>query len=77
MHYYIHILPGQIRVHSSDLKKNKTRAFSVRNCLKTLGGIQSVKMNLATGSVLIQYDRNGVNSKTILNQLAEKGFRPL
>jgi copper chaperone CopZ len=74
MHYYFHVLPGRIEVQASDLKKNKLRAVSVRRCLRTVEGIQSVTLNLTRGSVLIHFDRGGANSRRILNQIAKEGF---
>ena len=76
MDYYMHLLPGRIRIRTSALRKNESGVFSVGSFLKTLEGITSVKINHVIGSVLIDYNRNIVSSQMIINQLARNGYFP-
>ena len=52
--FYIHNVPGRLRIRSEAIRKNRTAADSVRVALSLLLGIGIVDINLITGSILIQ-----------------------
>lgn len=76
MDYYMHILPGRIRIRASKFRKSEVETFSIGTFLKTLDGVTSVKINSVVGSLLIDYDRRAISYQWILNQLAKQGFAP-
>ncbi len=50
-----HWMPGRVRLRVPSLAENAAGAALLREKLPTLQGVQSVKLNPATGSVLIVY----------------------
>lgn len=76
MDYYIHMLPGRIRIRTTALQKNDLGIHSASKLLKIIRGVISVKGNSRTGSVLVYYDSHQVSSQWILCKLAHQGFIP-
>jgi len=77
MDYYMHILPGRIRIRSSILRNNDSKILSVSQCLKSIQGVVSVRENKTVGSVLIHYDKRNISYQRILKQLAQQEFMPV
>jgi hypothetical protein len=50
-----HWLPGRVRLRVPSLAENGTGAARMREKLPAIQGVQSVQLNPATGSVLIEY----------------------
>lgn len=63
MKFYIHDIPGRLRVKSPLLKNNQKAEFELRKALSTLEGIGVVETNLITGSILINYNFKKLNKK--------------
>jgi copper chaperone CopZ len=74
MSYYIHSVPGRLRVKIPFVKGNPNTAADVSRLLEKIDGIDSTAVNTLTGSVLINYDSKSVNSDKILNALTQKGY---
>jgi len=74
MTYYLHVLPGKIRIRTSVLQQNEVGAFSVNKCLNSITGVFLVEISTLTGSILVHYEPNRVSSQTILSKLAQDGF---
>ena len=72
--FYIHNVPGRLRIRSEAIKKNRTAADSVRVALSLLPGIGIVDINLITGSILINYNKQVVNYEDILCLLDRRGY---
>lgn len=74
MSNYIHTIPGRIRLKCKSVKKNPHEAAKVRALLAALPGIQSIDVNLLTGSVLICYNAQVVSENRILWSLTHGGY---
>ena len=77
MSYYVHDVPGRLRVKNPFMKGNETLARELEELLKTLGGVRSVSTNPLTGSIVVNYDPESLDSKAILATLQQNGhFHP-
>jgi len=74
MSYYIHNVPGRLRVKTPLVKRNQEVADEIRKILSTMSGIATVDINLTTGSILINYNPKQVGDKEIVNTLQRKGY---
>lgn len=74
MRFYIHDIPGRLRIKTPFLKNNPKAELELRKALSTLEGIGVVETNLTTGSVLIHYNIKKINKNDILRVLTNKGY---
>jgi copper chaperone CopZ len=74
MGHYIHHVPGRLRVRTLALKRDEARARTVEQVLQTIEGVTAVRANAVTGSITVNYQRDVVNSDTILDLLAARGY---
>jgi len=74
MSYYIHNVPGRLRIKSPAIKKNKNVADELKKTLSTMHGIATVDINLTTGSLLVNYNAKMVSQKDIISILQRKGY---
>lgn len=74
MKFYIHDIPGRLRVKSPLLKNNTNAEFELRKALSTLEGLGVVETNLITGSILIHYNAKKLNKNDILRLLINRGY---
>ncbi len=74
MSYYIHNVPGRLRIKSPILKNNKHVANDVNSSLNALSGVDNIDINLTTGSLLVNYDCKTVKYSEIVEILEEKGY---
>jgi len=74
MSYYMHNVPGRLRIKSPVIKNNKTVVDDLKKCLCTLYGIGTVDINLTTGSVLINYNSKSLKHTDIVDILQRKGY---
>ncbi len=74
MSYYIHNVPGRLRIKSPSIKKNENVANELKMALSTMKGIATVDINLTTGSLLVNYNPKMANHKDIIGILQRKGY---
>jgi len=74
MSYYIHNVPGRLRVKSPAVRRNSDAEYDLRKILGTINGIATVDINRTTGSILINYNPRVLNHKDILVTLQNKGY---
>jgi hypothetical protein len=74
MGYYLHEIPGRLRVKIPNLKRNPQSARDIQVFLKNLPGIESISTNTVTGSIIVRYDPELVNAGAIVNVLAREGY---
>ncbi len=74
MSYYIHNVPGRLRLKSPVIKRNGNAADKLKKILSTMNGIATVDINLLTGSILINYNPKAANYKDIVSLLQRKGY---
>ena len=74
MSYYVHEVPGRLRVKIPSLKRNPRVALSIQSLLKRLVGVAGVSVNTVTGSVVVHFDARTVTSHSILTLLSHEGY---
>jgi len=53
--FYVHNVPGRLRIRSEILKRNNLAADAAKIALSTIPGIGVVEINPVTGSILVHY----------------------
>jgi copper chaperone CopZ len=77
MSYYVHQVPGRLRIKSPSIKGNPKEAVAVEDLLQSMDGIKTTAVNTLTGSVVVNYDSRMVTDQKILSRLTELGhFNP-
>jgi copper chaperone CopZ len=74
MSYYMHNVPGRLRVKSPVIKNNKNVADELKKSLSTLYGIATVDINLTTGSLLVNYNHKVIKHDDVVDILQRKGY---
>lgn len=74
MSYYLHNVPGRLRLKSPIVRRNNEAASEIKKALSSISGIATVDINLLTGSILINYNTKAVNYKDIVAILQRKGY---
>lgn len=74
MSYYLHNVPGRLRVKSPLLRRNSIAGDEVRKALSTIGGVATVDFNPTTGSLLINYNHKTTKHEDIIGLLERKGY---
>ena len=74
MSYYMHNVPGRLRIKSPVIKNNKNVADELKKTLSMLHGVATVDINLTTGSLLINYNSKSVKHTDIVDILQRKGY---
>lgn len=73
MSYYIHSVPGRLRVQASRLRHASCNVQQLCTAFKELSGIQNHKFNRKAGSILVQYDETEVTAQDIMYQMHKAG----
>lgn len=74
MIYYLHEIPGRIRVKIPALKRNQELAEEVSTFTFGIPGVTYVAPNTLTGSLIILYDSDKTSSDKILEALDLHGY---
>ncbi len=74
MSYYMHNIPGRLRVKSPLLKRNDAAADKLKMALSSIQGIAAVDFNPTTGSLLINYNHRTTNHDDIISLLERKRY---
>jgi copper chaperone CopZ len=74
MSYYMHSVPGRLRIKTPLIKGNDQTAKHVEKFLEQIQGVQSIITNTLTCSVLINYDPKKVTPQTLLDVLQTRGI---
>jgi hypothetical protein len=56
MSYYIHNIPGRLRVRSAQIKRDSCQAANLCAMLESMAGIHSTELNKKAGSLIVHYD---------------------
>jgi hypothetical protein len=73
MAYYLHHVPGRLRVKTPFIKGSEERALEVQNFLQRLGGIESISANTVTGSLTIYYNPAEIGPEILTKALMAGG----
>jgi len=63
--YFVHDVPGRLRVKIKYLKNNPYRLETLRQQLKA-PGVYKVRTNALTGSIVIEYDPLTIDTKSLI-----------
>jgi copper chaperone CopZ len=74
MRYYMHSIPGRLRVKIPAIKGHPEKAKTVQALLRDLDGIESIRANTVTGSVVVKYEPGRSLSEKIPSVLTENGL---
>ena len=69
MSYYMHDIPGRLRIKTPLMKNNREVACAVESLLLAMGGVANVAINPTTGSCLVNYDPQKAKRDDILSAL--------
>ena len=73
MEYYVHHVPGRLRVRIPAIRKNPKKAEAIQ-CLLSIEGIDNLKVNHLTGSVVVTFDSAVITSGQLLELLKANGY---
>lgn len=74
MSYYVHELPGRLRIKIPSLKKNLEEIRKLQASLEKFSAVKSTSANEVTGSIVINYDQQSMSAKQILRYLVQEGY---
>jgi len=74
MSYYMHNVPGRLRIKSPAIRNSKNVAEELKKSLSTLHGVATVDINLTTGSLLVNYNSKSIKHMDIVDILQRKGY---
>ena len=73
MGYYLHELPGRLRIKIPRLKRNSHEALRLEGVLEDIAGVASASTNTVTGSIVVKFDPETVSSRQIMDVLSREG----
>ena len=73
MSYYVHQVPGRIRVRIPAIRHNRYRGTEVKHLLDVVG-VDTVEVNHLTGSMVANFNPDIVEARLLLAILSEKGY---
>jgi hypothetical protein len=74
MTYYMHDIPGRLRVRIPQLRKDPALAKTLQGIAGSIMGVKNIDLNPLTGSMVLYYDKHVVSSNHILNTLTRHGY---
>jgi len=74
MDYYMHDIPGRLRIESPALKDNDANAQRFEAFVKSIPGVTSVEMKLDIGSAIMHYDRTRIDHTRLIDLLDKSGY---
>ncbi|HAM50528.1 MAG TPA: hypothetical protein DCP92_07445 [Nitrospiraceae bacterium] len=74
MQYYIHYIPGRMRIQSPVLYENPAKAKEFEIFVKGLDGISAVEIHAATGSAIMHFDEKKINCEQLIGILEKHNY---
>lgn len=74
MSYYMHSVPGRLRIKTPFIKNKDLNTKHVEKFLGQVRGIQSIVTNQRTGSIVINYDPQKLAQQALLDILCTRGI---
>jgi hypothetical protein len=74
MNYYVHNVPGRLRVKIPIIKCRKNKCREIARLFRDFNGIENMSVNDITGSVVINYDLDMIRPDEILKVLEDNGY---
>jgi hypothetical protein len=66
MSYYVHNIPGRLRVRSAKIKRDTCQAANLCTQLAAMEGIHNTELNKKAGSLIVYYDPKCLSADDIL-----------
>jgi copper chaperone CopZ len=73
MEYYVHHVPGRLRVRLPEIRHNAKKAADVKRLLD-IYGVDHLKVNHLTGSIVVTFDTSAASAEQLLSILQENGL---
>jgi hypothetical protein len=73
MSFYLHHVPGRLRVQTAQLQGSEAARIAC-GTVTTLDGVAEARVNATTGSLLILYDRQRLRPSSLWDALSECGL---
>lgn len=73
MSYYLHNVPGRLRLKSPFFKNRETHD-NIKKMLAGLGGIATTDFNATTGSILVYYNPAQIKTEYIVGAFQRAGY---
>lgn len=74
MGYYLHQVPGRLRVRTPLFKGDERKASEAKAMIESIHGVHSTSVNPVTGSLVIHYDPRVVEAETLTSLLTRFGY---
>ncbi|HME45677.1 MAG TPA: cation transporter [Syntrophorhabdales bacterium] len=74
MNYYIHDIPGRLRIESPVLRGNEANAQRFEAFVKSIPGVTSVEMKVEIGSAIVHYDPTRIDHTKLIELLEKSGY---
>jgi hypothetical protein len=74
MEYYMHEVPGRLRIKIPALKRDAHRAREIQRAIRSVSGVRSTSANTLTGSVTVHYDPEQVRAGMIVAHLSREEY---
>jgi hypothetical protein len=74
MNYYIHNVPGRLRIKIPLIQRNTAKCIDVQDLLMRLDGIRRIQVKELTGSVVINYVPQLIEPQDIIDYLKENDY---
>lgn len=73
MEYYVHHVPGRLRVRLPEIRRNARKAADVKRLLD-IHGVDHLKINHLTGSIVVTFDSSLISAEQLLKILQDNGL---
>jgi hypothetical protein len=74
MNYYIHNVPGRLRIKIPSIRRNPAKCGAVQELLMHLDGVERIQLTELTGSVVINYDAQKIEPQDMIDFLKDNGY---
>jgi hypothetical protein len=72
--YYIHSVPGRLRIKTPLIKGKESLAEHIEKFLAQIQGVYSISTNIITGSITINYNERVISNKRLIDILQQRGI---
>jgi allophanate hydrolase subunit 1 len=74
MSFYLHHVPGRLRIQTPELQNSEIAARAACGTLEMLDGVANTRVNPAIGSLLVEYDRRRLKPGSLWDVLCACGL---
>ncbi len=74
MGYYVHYVPGRIRIQTPKLYENPGNAEQFERFMKGIEGITAVETHIVTGSATMHFDEKKINCEQVIGILEKNAY---